>query len=133
MVATDFILAGNSSCLDQWPQSAHNAGILWCYNEQKSANQFSACDHSRGCGITDGIIVQKVFMICDANGVDASSYERLLLLTPAKQSLNADAARLRSLTLRLLATFGKGKVEAFEFAGATDKSRWNRLTFSNES
>jgi len=122
--ASDFIFAGNASRLEQWPEIARSAGILWCYNEQKLGDETAPCDHRSGCGITDDALFQKVLVIRDVTGFDADSYERLLLVTPAKKSLNANVTELRSLTSKFISAFGAGKVDVFESCKTTDGTVW---------
>lgn len=114
MAAPDFILAGNASVVDRWPQAAREAGILWCGKKCPDVHQCPSSIYCNGCGITDGSYVQKVMMIAGVSGCDFAGYERLLLLTPSKKNLDADISHLRALVSMLLAALGVTHLHVFE-------------------
>lgn len=122
--APDFILAGRASDLEKWPDIASKAGVLWCYKNQQGKNDLSFCDHKHGCGISDGLLIQKAISISGAAGFDNKSHEHLLLLTPSKRNSGSSPASLRMLVLKLLVPFQDCSVACYESSSFSTGAAW---------
>ncbi len=132
----DFILAGASADLNNWPTVAENIGVLWCIEHEQNAQESPGCkaNHCPGfdCGIDDGTVRLKVYEIRSATNFDESPYEQLYLLTASKYNAVTEVASARLLVQKFVAAFPTGSVTCFESQGSQRELVWTELE-SNKS
>lgn len=112
----EYILAGKASELSRWAEHAANAGILWCYeNERRGGNCCStSCIRSGGCAIVANGVVLSVFPAESVSTFDHRDYEGMLAVIPSKKLGMGDIDGVKSLVSRLVSAFRSSGVVCFE-------------------
>jgi hypothetical protein len=112
----EYIVAGSALEVSGWSRNASNAGILWCHeHERRRRNRCAtSCLRGGGCGVVADSILLNVYPAESVSTFQGQAYEAILAIIPSKILRVDDIVAVRSLVLRLMASFHDSSVNVFE-------------------